>query len=318
MERIRLGRTGLNVSVAGLGCGGHSRLGQSQGKSFDHSVDLVLSAIDAGVNFIDTAASYGTEEIVGAAIKSRRDQVVISTKQGVVAPGGSALGTDMIAPELFEERVNKSLRKLEVETIDILHLHGVMAHQYAYCRDTLLPVLKRLQAAGKIRFLGLTERFIRDTDHQMLRLALQDDHWDVVMAGFNFLNPSARKHVFALTQEKDIGTLVMFAVRRALSQPDVARDLIRELIQDGTVDAAQIDQDAPLDFLTAAGVADQLTEAAYRFCRHEPGAQVVLTGTGAQAHLTQNVQSILKPPLPQAVQAKLRTLFGHVESVSGN
>src|SRR5579864_1888031 len=60
-----LGRTGLNVSVAGLGCGGHSRLGQTYGNTAEQSADVVRAALDLGINFIDTAAAYGTEKIVG-------------------------------------------------------------------------------------------------------------------------------------------------------------------------------------------------------------------------------------------------------------
>jgi aryl-alcohol dehydrogenase-like predicted oxidoreductase len=63
-----LGRTGLKVSVAGLGCGGRSRLGRAQGKSADQSIALIRTALEEGVNFIDTAAAYGTEELIGQAI----------------------------------------------------------------------------------------------------------------------------------------------------------------------------------------------------------------------------------------------------------
>ena len=70
MEYMEPGRTGLKVSVAGLGCGGGSRLGRAAGASEAESVALVRGAIDLGVNFFDTAEAYGTEAIVGAAIKS--------------------------------------------------------------------------------------------------------------------------------------------------------------------------------------------------------------------------------------------------------
>jgi len=72
-----LGRTGLNVSVAGLGCGGHSRLGQTYGNTLEQSADVVRAALDLGINFIDTAAAYGTEKIVGEAVRDRRDKVII-------------------------------------------------------------------------------------------------------------------------------------------------------------------------------------------------------------------------------------------------
>ena len=81
MDYVKLGRTNLDVSVAGLGCGGNSKLGLWRGKDKAHAVSLVRRALELGVNFIDTANSYGTEEAVGEGIKGvTRDDVVISTK----------------------------------------------------------------------------------------------------------------------------------------------------------------------------------------------------------------------------------------------
>ena len=81
MEYVTLGRTGLRVSIAGLGCGGFSRLGLGTGKSSAEAVALVRQALDMGVNLLDTAAAYGTEAVVGEAIKHvRREDVVIATK----------------------------------------------------------------------------------------------------------------------------------------------------------------------------------------------------------------------------------------------
>ncbi len=81
MEYATLGRTGLTVSVAGLGCGGFSRLGLGTGKSEAEAVALVRQALDLGVNLLDTAAVYGTEGVVGQAIKTvPRESVVIATK----------------------------------------------------------------------------------------------------------------------------------------------------------------------------------------------------------------------------------------------
>ena len=69
MEYTTLGKTGLKVSVAGLGCGGFSRLGLKAGKSEDEAARLIHQAVDLGINFIDTAPSYGTEGVVGKALK---------------------------------------------------------------------------------------------------------------------------------------------------------------------------------------------------------------------------------------------------------
>jgi aryl-alcohol dehydrogenase-like predicted oxidoreductase len=79
MHYITLGRTGLRVSVAGLGTGGFSRMGLKTGKTEDEAARLVLDAVELGVNFIDTAPPYGTEGVVGRALKSvPRDKVVVA------------------------------------------------------------------------------------------------------------------------------------------------------------------------------------------------------------------------------------------------
>src|SRR5882672_2608160 len=98
MHYTTLGRTGLKVSVAGLGCGGNSRIGQGAGLSTAQSVALVREALDLGVNLIDTAEGYGTEEIVGEAIKGRpRDSVIVSTKTHVTAGGAPKSAAAMVA-----------------------------------------------------------------------------------------------------------------------------------------------------------------------------------------------------------------------------
>ena len=81
MEYTTLGRTGLEVSVAGLGCGGFSRLGLGTGKSEADAIAIIREAMDLGVNLFDTAAAYGTEPVLGKALAGvARDKVVICTK----------------------------------------------------------------------------------------------------------------------------------------------------------------------------------------------------------------------------------------------
>jgi aryl-alcohol dehydrogenase-like predicted oxidoreductase len=119
MQYTTLGRTGLKVSVAGLGCGGNSRIGLGK-LTEDQSVALVREAMDLGVNFIDTAENYETEGIVGKAIKGRpRDSVVISTKSLLGSGAGPKSGADMVAC------LDASLRKLDTDYVDIFHLHGL-------------------------------------------------------------------------------------------------------------------------------------------------------------------------------------------------
>lgn len=312
MDSVTLGRTGLEVSVVGLGCGGHSRIGMAQGKSEDHAASIVARALDLGINFIDTARAYGTEAAVGKGIKGKRDQVVISTKSSA-GRGGELLSGDAVV-----ESLELSLSRLQTDYVDVFNLHGVSVGQYDWVLKEILPALKRQQEAGKIRFLGVTEGFNGDPSHEMLGRALPDDHFDVIMVGFNLLNPSARKSVFPLTIEKNVATQIMFAVRRALSNPPVLAELVSGLVERGEIDGSLVDADDPLGFVAEHPEVRSVVEAAYRYCRHEPGATVILTGTGSAAHLEENVSSILAPPLPPEITERLNTIFGNVDSVTGN
>lgn len=313
MEHTTLGRTGLRVSVMGLGCGGHSRLGLATGGTPEGAEQIVREALALGVNFLDTAEAYGTEDVVGRALAGvPREQVILSTKVGVPHEGRRVTGAE------FRVRAEACLGRLRTDYIDVFHLHGVSPDDYPYAREELLPVLRDLQAEGRVRFLGITEVFAADPGHRMLSRALEDDAWDVVMVGFNLLNQSARERVLARTQQNNVGTLCMFAVRRALSRPDALQELMRDLAAEGRVDAGAFDPAAPLGFLLGQGRARNIPEAAYRFCRGEPGLDVVLSGTGQVAHLRENAASLGAPPLPAPVVEGLKRLFARVDSVSGN
>jgi aryl-alcohol dehydrogenase-like predicted oxidoreductase len=314
MQTVTLGRTGLNVSVAALGAGGKSRLGQAQGASFDHSVGLVRSAIDRGVTLIDTAELYGTEEIVGAAIKGCRDGLVISTK---VAPTRDFQSSEPISTEEFTRRVESCLKRLGTDRIDILHVHGPRPTQYAHVRDELLPAIHRLREQGKVRFSAVSEHFNSDPRHEMLIQAVREAHFDVVMVGYNFVNQTAASELLPLAAENGIGTLCMFAVRGPLARLATANALVEKLIATGEVDPAFVDRANPLGFLVGPGVAATAGEAAYRFCRHAPGIDVVITGTGSKEHLAENLAAIAGPPLPPAVIERLGKIFGRVVTETG-
>ena len=314
MQTVRLGRTNTEVSVAGLGCGGASRLGMARGGDVHHAAGIVRRALDLGVSFIDTARAYGTEEAVGEGMAGRRGEVFLPTK---ASPGRGQVGPPITAPELTES-LDGSLRRLGTDHVDVFRLHGVQPGQYDHCAEVLAPEMKRQQAAGKIRLLGVTEHFGSDTGHTMLPRALAADHFDVIMVGFNLVNPSARERVFPLTRAQDVGTRIMFAVRRQLSDPAALRETAAGLIARGEVDGGLVDAADPLGFLRDHAGIGSVVEAAYRFCRHEPSAQVILTGTGDVAHLEANLTAIQAPPLPAEVRTRLVSLFGRVDSVSGN
>ena len=309
MQKVVLGRTGLKVSVAGLGAGGASRLGLRVGRDKMSARRIIDTALEGGVNLIDTAQMYRTEEVVGEAIKGKRDSIILSTKTHPLQDGRP------ISPDALRQSVEQSLASLKTDWIDIFFMHGIAPEYYAPLRDALMPTLLALKEEGKIRFTAISEFFDVDLTHQMLEAALRDDLWDVVMVGFNLLNPSARKVVFPLTLQKKVGTLIMFAVRRALSDPHRLRDIARHFVDRGEMKEGAVNSESPLDFLLQD--AKSIPEAAYRFCRHEKGVDVVLTGTGHAEHLKDNLRAIEAPPLSKATLERLHELFGESHSVTG-
>ena len=302
MQTTTLGRTGFNVSVAGLGCGGPSRLGtrEGYGGTEEDAVGLVRLAIDSGVNLLDTAVVYRTEGIVGRAVREsgRRDDLFVTSKAGVDQ-----------SPAEFAKSIDASLQTLGLDHLDAYFLHGVKPSELPAAMENLVPVLHDAQSAGKIRFLAISELFQDDPAHHMFRSLYANNAWadvfDVIMVGFNLLNPSARRHVLPHTGRLNIGTLCMFAVRRALSDAQRRGEVLDEM-------------NLPAETLDFLGDAESVTEKGYRFCRHEPGIDCVLFGTGNQNHLRVNVRSINGNPLSADDAKRLNDLFGTRESVSGS
>ena len=310
MQYTTLGRTGLNVSVAAMGCGGSSCLGMTAGRSIAQCAGIIQQAVALGVNLIDTAKSYGTEPIVGEALKSiPRESVVISTKHKV------AEGKTVLSPEQVVDGLNSSLKTLGTDYVDIFFLHTVLPDVYAHAAREIVPALMREKEKGKFRFLGITEMPPKDPHHETLQSAFKDDYWDVIMFAFHMLGQNARQSVFPATQAKNIGTLVMFAVRTLFSAPGRLQQDIKALVDAGKLPAWLAAKPQSLDFLLREGGARDVIEAAYRYARHEPGTDVVLFGTGNPAHVAPNIDAILKPPLPSEDVQKLAELFGHLEGV---
>src|SRR6266511_610268 len=229
MDYVTLGRTGLRVSVLGLGGGGHSRLGQRTGATEDESAAIVRRALALGVTFVDTAEAYGTEAIIGGALSAaRREDVVLSTKKSLRVDGR------LITAAELSSGLDTSLTRLRTDYVDIYHLHGVRADQYNHAVTELVPAMYKL------------------------------------------------------------------------------RETIGELLGHGLIDRDAVDADNPFGFVRSA--AESLPDAAYRFCRAEPGIHVVLSGTGSVEHLEANVASILRLPLPDNVRARLVELFARVDT----
>lgn len=155
MKRRRLGRTGLVVSAEGLGCSGMS---SDYGIPDDvESIATIHRAIDEGVTLLDTSDAYGAgknEQLVGRAIKDRRDSVILASKFGNIrGPEGQRGGTNG-RPDYVPAACEASLKRLGVEVIDLYYQHRVDPE--VPIEDTV-GAMARLVEAGKVRFLGLCE-----------------------------------------------------------------------------------------------------------------------------------------------------------------
>ncbi len=312
MKYRRLGRTNLKVSTIGLGSGGHSSLGQSQGMSHVEAARLVRHAMDMGINLIDTAPRYGESELIlGKALRGiPRDKVILATK---FAPDLK----DIVRSGTVSDSLHRSLRRLAVEHVDLLQFHAVRPQDYARTMEQFLPEALSLREQGKFRFLGITEHMLTDGNHKMLQMALADDHFDTVMLGYNMLSPSAERLVLPQCQQRDVGVLVMWAVRRALAKPKELEEAIRQLKGTGLLAPDALPDVGPLDWLLR-GEVDSIPAAAYKFASNHPAVSSVLTGTADPAHLEANARAVLGSPLPEKDRDRLIELFGHLEQSVGN
>jgi aryl-alcohol dehydrogenase-like predicted oxidoreductase len=154
LPQRRLGTQGLVVSALGLGCMGMS---QSYGEADEgESLATLARALELGVNFLDTAEVYGpfrNEELLGRALKGRRDRAVIATKFGFRIEDDRSNGVDS-RPESIRPRVEASLRRLQTDYVDLLYQHRV---DPAVPIEEVVGVMGELVAAGMVRYLGLSE-----------------------------------------------------------------------------------------------------------------------------------------------------------------
>jgi L-galactose dehydrogenase len=307
MKYRRLGRTGLNVSVLGLGTG--SRFGDAAKLTAAERERLVLGALDLGINYIDVAAIYGwAEAFLGAALAGvERERYVLATKFFPVDSAGVP-----VTPAALRASVEASLRALRVETLDILQIHGVRPTWLQPVLDSVGAELDALRAGGKFRFCGITETILEDPRHEMLPAAAATGRFEQALVGYSFLSPWAEPAALPACGKAGIGVVAMVAVPRALREPAFLAQLIREARARGEAAVGELPDESPLDWLLDAHGPD-LPAAAYRYVVAHPAVTSVLAGTLNLEHLRANAAAVCAPAMPESQLARLRSIFLHTD-----
>ena len=302
MDYVPLGKSGLMSSVIGLGGGSSGRFGLTKGGTKSDAIRLIRHALELGITCFDGAGvTGGVDQLLAEGLGDRRNEILLSTKIHL-GPDPAPFSDTLLANKAsswaarrfglvcgaaaVRRRVEQTLKALRTDRIDLLYLHAVSPRQYPKAAATILPELRRMKDEGKIRAIGITEGFLTDPGHEMLRAAVQDAGIDAIMVGFNIENPSAADFVLPRAEQAGIAAIGMFALRGLLNS-GIAEDLKRIAME------ARI---------------SSLSELAYRFSRHQAGMDVILTGTGDPEHLEKNIAAVLAPPLPAEVLDRLRAL----------
>ena len=323
MEMRVFGRSGLRLSALGFGCGAVGGL-MVRGNPRDQE-RAVARALDAGVNYFDTAVQYGDGELeknLGRALQShKRSDRVVGTKVRLPATDVGRIG-DAIAQSL-----DGSLSRLRLDRVDIFHLHnsitasgGGPALSVRQVLDEVVPAFERLRQAGKIRFLGLTA--VGDTE--ALHQVIDSGKFDSAQVVYNMLNPSAASGLPANYPAQDYGRLLDHtraagtgvigirvlaggalsgsAARHPIASPPPAP------IGSAMSYEADVARARRLEPLVAEGFAASLTEAATRFALSQPAIGTILVGIATPEQFEEALKAAEKGPLPAAALDRLSAL----------
>ena len=210
MKYTTFGKTGLNVSR--LAVGGYPFSGVNKAQGWDpyspqgraDAIRVVHAALDAGINYVDTAPAYGSghsERIIGEALKGRRDNVILATKVSWPA-SWAEIGSQGVI-----RGVEESLKRLNTDYIDVIQFHGgVYSHKDS--QDILnsgpMEALQTLRQQGKVRWLGLTT----EDAYSILEL-IDTGLFDVAQINYNLIYQNPALHFLDIAKEKNLGVAVM-------------------------------------------------------------------------------------------------------------
>ncbi|MEK4175153.1 aldo/keto reductase [Aeribacillus sp. FSL K6-1305] len=218
-KKTRLGKTDIYVNPIGLGTnavGGHNifpNLDDETGK------EIVRTALDHGINFLDTAFYYGperSEEIIGEVVKEfgRRDEVVIATKGAHKFVDGKVVLDN--SPDFLGESVEGSLKRLKTDYIDLYYIHFP---DETTPKDEAVGELKKLKDEGKIRAIGVSNFSL-----EQLKEANKDGYVDVIQSEYNLFKRQAEKDLLPYTAENGISFIPYFPLASGLLSGKYSKD----------------------------------------------------------------------------------------------
>ncbi|MEH2526776.1 MULTISPECIES: aldo/keto reductase [unclassified Bradyrhizobium] len=323
MQLRVFGRTGMQLSMLGFGCGAVGGL-MVRGDAADQE-RTVARAIAAGVNYFDTAVLYGdgqSEENLGRVLqKLKPANVVVGTKVRL-SPGETSGIDDAVRTSL-----EGSLARLRLDRVDILHLHnpitgngGGSALSVRQVLDELVPAFERLRGQGKIRSLGITALGDTAALHQVIAARV----FDSAQVVYNMLNPSAAcelpasypaqdyGRLFEQTEAAGVGVVGIRVLAGGALSGSAERHPIAgpapEPIGSAMRYEADVDRARRLMPLVEEGFATSLTEAATRFALSHPAMGTILVGMATPQQFEDALTAAEKGPLPQAALDRLSAL----------
>lgn len=315
MQLRDFGRTGMKLSVLGFGCGAVGGF-MVRGDHADQE-RVVAHALEAGVNYFDTAVQYGNGES-----ETNLGRVLQKLK-----PANAVVGTKVRLPpaefgriaETITTSLEGSLSRLRLDRADIFHLHNPVTLQgggtslsVRQVLDEVVPAFEKLRAQGKIRFLGLTG--VGDT--AALHRLIDARVFDSAQVVYNLLNPSAAvalpanypaqdyERLFAHTEAAGVGVVGIRVLAGGALSGSAERHPIASPAPEPIGSAASYDADIDrarrLMPLVREGFAASLTEAATRFAISHDAIGTILVGLATPQEFQASLDAVLKGPLPQA------------------
>ena len=199
-----LGKTRLEISRLGLGL---AEIGEKHSLDATEATrELFDNALDAGINFLDTAACYGiSEELVGAAASHRRSEFILATKAGHFVPRGE--GEDWTA-EVVTTSIERSLARMKTDYLDLVQLHSCSVEILE--RGEVIAALQQARDAGKTRFIGYSG------DNKNAEWAVNSGLFDTLQTSFNLVDQRPRTRLLPRARKKGMGIIIKRPIANAV------------------------------------------------------------------------------------------------------